>query len=47
MLEFTILRPEGIVVLKPNASLSKEDFVGLSASVSMPTLQTTPAFMEC
>jgi hypothetical protein len=33
MLEFAILRPEGIVVLKPNASLSKEDFVGLSASV--------------
>ncbi len=33
VLEFTILRPEGIVVLKPNASLTKEDFVGLSASV--------------
>jgi hypothetical protein len=33
MLEFSILRPEGIVVLKPDASLTKEDFVGLSASV--------------
>lgn len=32
-LEFAILRPEGIVVLKPHASLSEEDFVGLSASV--------------
>jgi len=33
MLEYAILKPEGILVLKPNASLSKEDFVGLSASV--------------
>jgi hypothetical protein len=33
MLEYTIMKPEGIVVLKPNATLSKEDFAGLSASV--------------
>jgi hypothetical protein len=33
VLEYTILKPEGILVLKPNAPLSKEDFVGLSASV--------------
>ncbi len=33
MLEYTILKPEGILVLKPNDSLSKEDFTGLSASV--------------
>jgi hypothetical protein len=33
MLEYTIMKPEGIVVLKPNAPLSKEDFAGLSASV--------------
>lgn len=33
VLEYTILKPEGILVLKPNDSLSKEDFTGLSASV--------------
>jgi hypothetical protein len=33
MLEYSILRPEGILLLKPDASLSKEDFAGLSASV--------------
>ncbi len=33
VLEYTILKPEGILVLKPNHSLSKEDFTGLSASV--------------
>ena len=26
MLEYTIMKPEGIVVLKPNATLSYEDF---------------------
>ena len=33
MLKYTILEPEGIVVLNPNASLSQEDFAGLSATV--------------
>ncbi len=33
VLEYTILKPEGILVLKPNESLSREDFAGLSASV--------------
>jgi len=33
MLEYSILQPEGILLLKPDASLSKEDFAGLSASV--------------
>jgi hypothetical protein len=33
VLAYTILKPEGILVLKPKESLSKEDFVGLSASV--------------
>ena len=33
MLEYMILKPEGILVLKPNASLNKEDFAVLSASV--------------
>jgi hypothetical protein len=33
VLEYTIMKPEGILVLKPNAALSKEDFVGLSACV--------------
>ena len=33
LLEYTILKPEGILLLKPNESLSKEDFAGLSASV--------------
>jgi hypothetical protein len=33
MLEFTIVKPEGIVVLNPMASLTREDFVGLSATV--------------
>lgn len=33
MLEYTILKPEGILVLKPDESLSKEDFAGLSAAV--------------
>jgi len=33
MLEFTIMQPEGILVLKPQGRLSKADFEGLSASV--------------
>ena len=33
MLDYTLLKPEGILVLKPNASLSKADFAGLGASV--------------
>jgi hypothetical protein len=33
MLEYTILKPEGILVLKPRESLNKEDFAGISASV--------------
>lgn len=33
MLEYTILKPEGFLLLKPNESLSKEDFAELSASV--------------
>jgi len=33
MLDYMIMKPEGIVVLKPNASLSKADFGGLSAAV--------------
>ena len=33
LLEYMILKPDGILVLKPKASLSKEDFAGLSGSV--------------
>jgi hypothetical protein len=33
VLEYTILKPEGILVLKPRESLNKEDFAGISASV--------------
>ena len=33
MLEYTIIEPEGIVVLNPNASLTREDFTGLSTTV--------------
>src|SRR5512141_603003 len=33
MLDYSIMRPEGILVLKPHAPLSKEDFEGLSAAV--------------
>jgi hypothetical protein len=29
MLDYSIMRPEGILVLKPHAPLSKEDFSGL------------------
>ncbi len=33
MLDYSIMKPEGILVLKPNAALSKDDFEGLSAVV--------------
>ena len=33
MLDYSIMKPEGILVLKPHAPLSKEDFGGLSAAV--------------
>lgn len=33
MLDYSILKPEGILVLKPHAPLSQEDFNGLSAAV--------------
>jgi hypothetical protein len=33
MLDYSIMKPEGILVLKPHARLSKEDFDGLSAAV--------------
>lgn len=32
MLDYSIMKPEGILVLKPNAPLTKEDFIGLSAA---------------
>jgi hypothetical protein len=33
MLNFSIMKPEGILILNPDAPLSKEDFDGLSAAV--------------
>lgn len=33
MLDYSIMKPEGILVLKPRAPLSKEDFDGLGAAV--------------
>lgn len=33
MLNYSILRPQGILLLKPHAPLSKEDFGALSAAV--------------
>ena len=33
MLDYSIMKPEGILVLKPNAPLRKEDFDGLGAAV--------------
>lgn len=33
MLDYTIMQPEGILVLKPSAPLGKEDFSGLGAAV--------------
>ena len=34
MLESSILQPQGILVIRPRAPLSKEDFSGLSAEVN-------------
>jgi len=31
MLDYSIIKPEGILVLKPHGPLSKEDFAGVSA----------------
>lgn len=33
MLDYSIMKPEGILVLKPSTPLSKEDFAGISAAV--------------
>ena len=33
MLDYSIMMPEGILLLKPDAPLSKEDFSGVSAAV--------------
>lgn len=33
MLDYSILKPEGILLLKPSSPLSKEDFGGLGAAV--------------
>jgi hypothetical protein len=33
MLDYSIMKPEGVLVLKPHAPLSKEDFDSLSAAV--------------
>ena len=33
MLDYSIMKPEGIVVLKPHGPLSEEDFDGLTAAV--------------
>ncbi len=33
MLDYSIMKPEGILVLKPHAPLSKEDFAGLGPAV--------------
>ncbi|MEO8104121.1 MAG: STAS/SEC14 domain-containing protein [Betaproteobacteria bacterium] len=33
MLDYSILDPEGVLVLKPDAPLKQEDFAGLSATV--------------
>jgi tRNA U38,U39,U40 pseudouridine synthase TruA len=34
MLDYTVMKPEGILVLKPRAPLSKDDFSGVSAAVN-------------
>jgi len=34
MLDYSVMKPEGILVLKPHAPLSKEDFSGVSAAVN-------------
>jgi hypothetical protein len=33
VIEYTIMKPEGIVLLKPKAALSREDFAGLTKAV--------------
>jgi hypothetical protein len=33
MLDYSIAKPDGILVLKPHSPLSKEDFAGLTAAV--------------
>jgi hypothetical protein len=33
MLDYSIMQPEGVLMIKPHAPLSKEDFAGLSATV--------------
>ena len=33
MLDYSIMKPEGVLVIKPHAALSKEDFGGISAAV--------------
>ena len=35
MLNYSIMKPEGILLLRPSAPLSKEDFDGLSADVDV------------
>jgi hypothetical protein len=35
MLDYSIMKPEGILVLKPDAPLTKDDFTGLSAAVDV------------
>lgn len=35
MLDYSIIVPEGILVLKPNAPLTKQDFSGLTAAVDL------------
>ena len=32
MLDYSIMKPEGVLVLEPHAPLSKEDFAGLAAA---------------
>lgn len=34
MLDYSVMKPEGILVLRPHAPLSKDDFSGVSAAVN-------------
>ena len=34
MLDYSVMKPEGILVLKPHSPLTKEDFSGLGAAVN-------------
>jgi hypothetical protein len=34
MLDYTVMKPEGILVLKPQAPLSREDFSGVTAAMN-------------